>query len=212
MRGLVNRAANRIKNAKLIWAVRHPGSVPVNCFDQRLVSMGKNSYGELNVVSFNDRSRLVIGCFCSIAQHVSFLLDAEHQLSAISTYPYRAKILKTGNEATGRGDILIDDDVWIGYGATVLSGVHIGQGAVVAAGAVVTKDVPPYAIAGGVPAKVLRYRFSPEVIEYLLTLDYAKLTEELIREHAEELYVPLDEMTAEEIRCAYAWFPKKDGD
>ena len=83
-------------------------------------------------------------------------------------------------------------------------GVHIGQGAVVAAGAVVTKDVPPYAIVGGVPAKVIRYRFEPEIVEELLKIDYSRLTDEMIKEHIDELYTDLT--------CVeqFKWFPRKN--
>ncbi|MGN9105593.1 DapH/DapD/GlmU-related protein [Oliverpabstia intestinalis] len=91
-------------------------------------------------------------------------------------------------ESFAKGDIRVDDDVWIGYGASIMSGVHIGQGAVVAAGAVVTKDVPPYAIVGGVPAKVIKYRFEPEMIEELLKVDYSELTKEDIEKHIDDLY------------------------
>lgn len=91
----------------------------------------------------------------------------------------------------------------------ILSGVHIGQGAVVAAGAVVTKDVPPYAIVGGVPAKVIKYRFSPEVIEQLLKLDYSKLTDDMIRERIDELYTSLEGKSLEEVEKLLEWFPKK---
>lgn len=94
-------------------------------------------------------------------------------------------------EGVSKGNIIVDDDVWIGFRSTILSGVHIGQGAIVAAGSVVTKDVPPYAIVGGVPAKVLKYRFSHELIAELLKVDYGKLTEAMIREHIDDLYSKL---------------------
>ena len=73
----------------------------------------------------------------------------------------------------------------------------------------VTSDVPPYAIVGGVPAKVIKYRFSQPVIDYLLALDYGSLTEDLIRKHIDNLYKPIDEMPLEEIMKLYDWFPKK---
>ena len=81
--------------------------------------------------------------------------------------------------------------------------VSIGQGAVVAAGAVVTKDVPPYAIVGGVPAKVIKYRFSPELIEELLKVDYSKLTKEDVEKHLDVLYTELKDP------CQLDWMPKK---
>ena len=84
-----------------------------------------------------------------------------------------------------------------------MSGVHIDQGAVVAAGAVVTKDVPPYAIVGGVPAKVIKYRFEPEMIEELLKVDYSKLTNEDIEKHIDDLYMELKDPSQLD------WMPKK---
>ena len=94
-------------------------------------------------------------------------------------------------EAISKGDIILEDDVWIGQRAMIMSGIRIGQGAVVAAGAVVTKDVPPYAIVGGVPAKVIRYRFAPELTQELMKIDYNRLDRKQILEHMEELYHPL---------------------
>ena len=106
-------------------------------------------------------------------------------------------------EGVSKGNIIVDDDVWIGFRSTILSGVHIGQGAIVAAGSVVTKDVPPYAIVGGVPAKVIKYRFSPEMITELLRVDYSQLTEELVKEHIEDLYKDLED------KGQLQWLPKK---
>lgn len=177
---------------------------PMNHFPVELVSVGKCSYGELNVVTFNCCSKLKIGSYCSIAQHVRFMLDVEHPVNTISTYPYKAKCLKIGDEAFSKGDIVVDDDVWIGYGAIIMSGTHIGQGAIVAAGAVVTKDVPPYAIVGGVPAKVIKYRFTPDIINELLKIDYSQLTEEMIESHVDEFYAELNDVKQLD------WLPQKD--
>lgn len=130
--------------------------------------------------------------YCSIANNVTFLLGKEHYTNHISSYPFKVMALDLGDlEAISKGDIIIDDDVWIGYGTTILSGIHISQGAVVAVGAVVTKDVPPYAIVGGVQAKVIKYRFEPEMIEELIKVDYSKLTKEQIEQHIDELYAGL---------------------
>lgn len=191
------------------WMSAHPDLIPVNYFEDKVVKAGKWSYGELNVVSFNNTSCLTIGNFVSIAQKTTFLLDVEHTTSSISTYPYGAKVLKTGDEATSKGDIIIEDDVWIGYGSTILSGVHINQGAVVAAGSVVTNDVPAYAIVGGIPARVIKYRFSEEVISFLLSLNYEALTEEMIEAHIDDLYTPIDNNDLSEIRRIFDWFPQK---
>ena len=79
----------------------------------------------------------------------------------------------------------------------------------IAAGAVVSQSVPPYAIVGGVPAKVIKYRFSQPVIDYLLTLDYSSLTEEMIKAHVDDLYKSIDGMSLDEVRTLFSWFPKK---
>lgn len=189
---------------------RHNNCEMKNVFDIDRVKVGNESYGGLNVYTFfGDVSSLSIGSYCSIAERVSFVVGGEHNTNILSSYPIKQFIVGSEIESFGKGNINIDNDVWIGYGATILSGVHIGQGAVVAAGAVVSKDVPPYAIVGGVPAKVIRYRFSQPVIDYLLTLDYSALTKEDIGKHIEELYTPIDVMDLGEIKNLYSWFPKK---
>ena len=169
-----------------------------------LVSVGNGTYGSLYINFSNRISRLKIGAYCSIAENVMFLLSSDHRSNMVSTFPFKVKLLAEKYEATSKGDIIVDDDVWIGYGTTIMSGVHIGQGAVIAAGAVVTKDVPPYAIVGGVPAKVIKYRFEPEMIKELLKIDYSKLTEKMIKEHIDELYTDLK--SVEQIK----WFPRKN--
>lgn len=180
------------------------GIIPQRVFPLQNVEVGKFSYGELNLVSFNWNSKLRIGNYVSIAENVTFLLDADHYVNHISTFPFKAKIVSPNqDEAVSKGDICVDDDVWIGFGATVLSGVHIGQGAVVAAGAVVTKDIPPYTIVGGVPAKVIKYRFSDEQIKKLLRCDFSQLDKQIIEEHLKELYMPINELDD------WSWFPEK---
>lgn len=177
------------------------------------VKVGRFTYGELKVVDFaapEEGAMLYIGSFCSIASDVEFVLNGEHNYKCFCSFPFSVKVI--GNkryDATSKGDIVVDDDVWIGERATILSGVHIGQGAVIAAGAVVSQDVPPYSIVGGVPAKVIKYRFSPAVIDVLLTIDYSKLTKDMIAAHIDDLYKPLDGLSVEEVEEAIAWMPKK---
>ena len=96
-------------------------------------------------------------------------------------------------EGQSKGDIVVADDVWIGNRAMIMSGVHIGQGAVIAAGAVVTKDVPPYAVVGGVPACVIKYRFSEKVIKELVKIDYSKLDKRVVCDELEKLYIEVNE-------------------
>lgn len=189
------------------WHKLHPNSdtTPMNKFDFNHVNVGCGSYGELNVVDFGGTCRLRIGNYVSIAQKVTFLLNAEHCVNRISTYPFKVKELKVQkSESFGKGDIIVGDDVWIGYGAIVLSGIKIGQGAIVAAGSVVTKDVPPYAIVGGSPAKIIKYRFNENLISELIEIDYGRLTKKEIEQNIIGLYEPL--ISTEQIN----WMKKKD--
>ncbi len=127
-----------------------------------------------------NHDRLMIGKFCSIACGAKFLFNsANHSLSSLSTYPfpifYEEWGLDRKNVAEAwdnKGDIVIGNDVWIGYEAVILAGVTVGDGAVISARAVVTKDVPPYTIVGGIPAKPIRKRFSEETISELLALKW----------------------------------------
>ena len=126
------------------------------------------------------REKLIIGKFCSIACGTKFLFNcANHTLKSLSTYTfplfYEEWELEKSNITTAwdnKGDIVIGNDVWIGYEAVIMAGVHIGDGAIIAARAVVTKDVPPYTIVGGTPAKEIRKRFDAEVIQQLLMLKW----------------------------------------
>lgn len=176
------------------------------------VEVGIASYGELNIIDYagKEGTHLKIGSYVSIASNVTFILNGEHNINTISTYPFKVQCIRDCQyEATSKGKIIVGDDVWIGNGATVISGVKIGQGVIIAAGAVVTKDVPPYTIVGGIPAKVIKSRFSRSVIDYLLTLDYSGLDKEMIKAHINDLYIPIDHMPLEEIKTLYSWFPKK---
>ncbi|MEC5344245.1 CatB-related O-acetyltransferase [Brenneria populi] len=126
--------------------------------------------------------RLIIGKFCSLARDIRFIMNGgNHNMKGFSTYPFQ--MFKEGWEEFDmylngisldipvdlplRGDINVGNDVWIGYGATILSGVTIGDGAVIGAKSVVTRDIPPYAIAAGNPARVIRKRFDEKTIEIL---------------------------------------------
>ena len=135
-----------------------------------------------------NKDRLIIGKFCSIACGAKFLFNsANHKMASLSTYTFPLFFeewgLKKENVAQAwdqKGDIMIGNDVWIGYEAVILSGVTIGDGAVIGCRAVVTKNVPPYTIVGGVPAKPIRKRFDEETIKELQKIKWWDWTEEKI--------------------------------
>ena len=139
--------------------------------------------------------RLKIGRFCSIACGAKFLFtSANHAMRSLSTYPFPIFFEEWGldvkeitNAWDNKGGIVIGNDVWIGFEAVILSGVTIGDGAVIGTRAVVTKDVPPYTIAGGVPAKLIRKRFSDDVISELLKIQWWNWSENRIRKNMEAI-------------------------
>ena len=137
-----------------------------------------------------NKDRLIIGKFCSIACGAKFLFNsANHKMASLSTYTFPLFFeewgLKKENVAHAwdqKGDIMIGNDVWIGYEAVILSGVTIGDGAVIGCRAVVTKDIPPYTIVGGIPAKPIRKRFDEETIKELQKIKWWDWPEEKITE------------------------------
>lgn len=140
-----------------------------------------------------NHDKLKIGKFCSIACGAKFLFNsANHTVKSLSTYPFPIFFEEWGLDVRdittawdNKGDIVIGNDVWIGYEAVIMSGVTIGDGAIIGTRAVVTKDVPPYTIVGGVPAKQIRKRFSEETISELLELKWWDWTFEKISQNIE---------------------------
>lgn len=135
--------------------------------------IGDWSYGHPTVCSWNQGTTLKIGRFCSIASGVTILLGGEHKTSWITTYPF-AELFPGADShplvGCSKGNVTIGNDVWVGQDALILSGVKIGDGAVVAAGSIVTRDVAPYSIVGGNPARCIRFRFSEDVIKSLIEI------------------------------------------
>ena len=138
-----------------------------------------------------NRDRLIIGKFCSIACGAKFLFNsANHTLSSLSTYPFPLFFEEWGLEKKNvaaswdnKGEIVIGNDVWIGYEAVIMAGVTIGDGAIIGARAVVTKDVPPYTVAGGIPAKPIKKRYPEETIAALSELKWWDWPEERIAQN-----------------------------
>jgi virginiamycin A acetyltransferase len=139
--------------------------------------------------------KLVIGKFCSIACGAKFIFSsANHSLKSLSTYPFPIFSDEWNldwNNVTGawdnKGNIVIGNDVWIGYEAVIMQGVHVGDGAIIGTRAVVTKDIPPYTIVGGVPAREIRKRFSLETVEALQQLQWWDWPYEKIQKHLPDI-------------------------
>ncbi|MFR1725788.1 CatB-related O-acetyltransferase [Emergencia timonensis] len=139
--------------------------------------------------------KLMIGKFCSIACGAKFLFNsANHTMNSLSTYPFPLFFEEWGLDRKDvasswdhKGDIVIGNDVWIGYEAVVMAGVTIGDGAIIGTRAVVTKDVPPYMIVGGIPARPIKKRFSEETIEKLLDLQWWDWPREKLAENIEAI-------------------------
>lgn len=144
-----------------------------------------------------NNDRLIIGKFCSIACGAKFLFNAaNHTLGGLTTYPFpiffeewglSADVSDIASAWDNKGDIVVGNDVWIGYKAVIMSGVTRGDGAIVATGAVVTKDVPPYTIVGGVPAKPIRRRFDDDTVKRLLDLRWWDFPEDKIKRNVSAL-------------------------
>lgn len=137
--------------------------------------MGKYSYGDPRVRFFaGDHADVHVGRFCSIGPDVEFMVGGNHRVDWVSTYPVRVRHQLPGALVDGhpssKGDIHVGNDVWIGSGARILSGVHVGDGAVIASFAVVARDVRPYAIVAGNPAREIRCRFDDNTVEQLLNV------------------------------------------
>jgi acetyltransferase-like isoleucine patch superfamily enzyme len=147
------------------------------------------TYGveNIRVREWGEGTDVLIGAFCSIADNVEIFIGGNHRTDWVTTYPF-GHIHKEafpwhgrGHPAT-KGNVVIGNDVWIGSGATIFSGVTIGDGAVISAKSVVVKDVPPYSIVGGNPAKVVKLRFTEDQIERLLKNPWWDLPESRINE------------------------------
>lgn len=156
--------------ANSIAVLQNPG--------MELVDVGYGTYGANHLIihSWDSNTKIKIGKYCSIADSIHIFLGGNHDIAAVSTYPFGSK----GDELVGpreghpksNGDIKIGNDVWIGSNVSIMSGITIGDGAVIAAFSHVVKDVQPYEIVGGNPAKQIRMRFDQETIDKLMRIKW----------------------------------------
>ncbi len=164
-----------------------------------LLRIGRHTYGTPIIDSYPGSEKgITIGAFCSISRDVVMITGGIHPTHWVSTFPFRVHWHMAGAYEDGmpssKGDIVVGSDVWIGTEAMIHSGVTIGDGAVVAARSVVTRDVPPYAVVAGVPAKVVRFRFEDKVIQSLLRIRWWDWDDEAVREAVP--YLSCDDIAA----------------
>ncbi len=137
--------------------------------------IGRGTYGSPEIFTWDEGATLKVGSFCSIAAGVKIYLGGEHRMDWVTTYPF-SLLWKTGRHIMGhpmtKGDVIIGNDVWIGTEAIIMSGVKIGDGAIVGARAVITKDIEPYSIYAGNPTFFLKKRFDERIIQQLLMLEW----------------------------------------
>lgn len=179
----------KIKGAKIVDSKLEIHKMGEGCFFEHVFSYGRIELG--NYVSISGpgtvlhavNGKIKIGNFVSIGQNVS-INEFNHDMGKPSTYAMQLAFFSGNfaNDVCSKGDIVIEDDVWIGSNSVICSGVHIGRGSIVAAGSVITKSVPPYTVVGGIN-KVLKKRFSNEIIEKLENLKWWKWNEQEIRLH-----------------------------
>jgi len=147
--------------------------------------IGRCTYGNPAILTWNEGAALKIGSFCSIAEGVKILLGGEHRADWATTYPFNV-LWESGRHIAGhpktKGDVIIGNDVCIGIEAVILSGVKIGDGAVVGARSVVANDIEPYAIYVGNPARLVRKRFDEKTIQQLLELEWWNFKDEEIEQ------------------------------
>ncbi len=173
-----------------------------NYYDDPRIYIGIGTYGNPKFILYSKHDRIKIGRYCSIADNVTFLAGGEHQIESTSTFPFNYFLGNDKNidfsepteveykDARHKGPIQLGNDVWIGYGAMILSGVTIGNGAIVGASSVVAKNLPPFSIAAGNPAKIIRNRFDDKTIEELQSIAWWNWNRQSVAEHFQLLRSP----------------------
>jgi len=164
IKSILNRLSFSIAQIKRIFGFFYTKDL----YPQYKKCIGDYTYGLPQIFKLEETSQFEIGKFCSIANDVKIFLDGEHETNNISTYPFgyfKGFTVSKKYKTKSKGKVIIGNDVWIGYGVTILSGVNIGNGAVIGARSLIVKDVPPYSIVGGVPAKIIKKRFDDKTIK-----------------------------------------------
>ncbi|MGL6200631.1 MAG: CatB-related O-acetyltransferase [Lachnospiraceae bacterium] len=165
------------------WRKRnaHNSTIMKNNFSIDRVTVGKETYGPISVTLMAEDTNINIGNYCSIGPDVIFMGGGEHDYKRLSTYPFQTKVYREATKKEINRNIVIEDDVWIGYDSLIMPGVTVGKGSVIGARSIVTKDVPPYSVYVG--CKVIKKRFSDSLIKRIQTIDFAS-----IEHHQNDLY------------------------
>lgn len=169
----------------------------------KIICTGKHTYGieNITVKSWGEGAHLFIGSFCSIAGRQTIFLGGNHRTDWATTFPFghifqdifpAGAINGHGHPAT-KGDVVIENDVWIGHNSTIMSGIRVGSGSVIAANSVVVKEVAPYTIVGGNPAREIKLRFPQSTIDQLLQIQWWNKSDSLIDSIIPLLQQPLDD-------------------
>ena len=176
---------------KIIKKFKNKKSVFTNQRKEYLkYEIGNFTYVTPLIIRYDKKNKLKIGKYCSFADNVTILLGGEHKTDWITTYPFNQFFKEAESipgHPTSKGDIIIGNDVWIGYGTTILSGVTIGDGAAIGANSLLAKNVSPYEIVAGNPAKHIKYRFRKNEIKFLLELKWWNWSNQKILENIDNL-------------------------
>ena len=165
---------------------------------------GEYSYGDppVDYGSWGRTGTITTGKFCSIGGNLKFMINGNHRIDGFTSYPLHILGVNAPTQPWGKSIPTIGNDVWIGMNATIYSGVDIGDGAVIAGNSVVTKSVPPYAVVAGNPARVVKYRFTPDIIEKLLKYKWWNFPIDTIKFRLTPLYNDMN-ATVNEIEKVY---------
>lgn len=176
----------------------------------RIILTGRHSYGldNITIKSWGEGAHLFVGGFCSIAGDQKVFVGGNHRTDWATTFPFGHLLQETfpagavngSAHPVSKGHVVIEHDVWIGNGCTIMSGLTIGSGSVIAAKSVVVKDVPPYTIVGGNPARTLKKRFSDSIIEQLLEIQWWNYDDATINKIVTRLQQPLKQSIIDEIK------------
>jgi acetyltransferase-like isoleucine patch superfamily enzyme len=163
------------------------------------MTFGKYTYGTPNILWQNNDAELIVGNFCSIAANVNIYLGGNHMTNWVTTYPFGHIHQDVFNNFNGyghpstKGNVIIGNDVWIGSNVTIMSGITIGDGAIIANNSHIVKNVDPYSLVGGNPAKLIKYRFTEEQIKKLLEIKWWYWDDEKINNFTPLLCNNIDE-------------------